>query len=332
MDENPIKNEFGSQDCKSDDIELPHDGLIWHSLEVKPTELRIEKSLVSGQSFRWIQTNISEWTCVLDTSWITLRQTNDDVLFTIRNNQTVEEVRRQLRSYFQLDILLAPLWKEWRNDSNFEKKSIGFEGLRILKQPKLETILSFICSSNNNIPRITSMVQRLCKEYGDYYGNVLDHNQVNQEFYSFPTLQSLNSQKNLESKLREFGFGYRAKYIAISVKFISDQGESWLANIHQMEDTKSELLKLTGVGPKVADCICLFSMDKYDAIPVDTHVWQIAQRDYNLKGTTLTPKVYKSIHELFLKKFGTYSGWAHTILFAADLSMFQKGPTKKRKR
>ncbi len=73
------------------------------------------------------------------------------------------------------------------------------------------------------------------------------------------------------------------------------------------------------MGPKVADCIALFSMDKSTAIPVDTHVFQIATRDYGLKMKTLTMKGYQQVRDVFVKRFGAYAGWAHSVLFAADL-------------
>lgn len=78
--------------------------------------------------------------------------------------------------------------------------------------------------------------------------------------------------------------------------------------------------KLILVGPKVADCIALFSMDKPSCIPVDTHVLQIATRDYGLKIKTLNAKTYASIGDTFEKVFGEHAGWAHSVLFAADLT------------
>jgi PREDICTED: predicted protein-like len=87
-----------------------------------------------------------------------------------------------------------------------------------------------------------------------------------------------------------------------------------------------ELMQLSGIGAKVADCICLMSLDKLDSIPVDTHVWQIATTKYlpHLKQQkTMTSKAYKEIGDYFREKFGEYAGWAHVVLFCADLKNFK---------
>jgi N-glycosylase/DNA lyase len=83
------------------------------------------------------------------------------------------------------------------------------------------------------------------------------------------------------------------------------------------------LLQFVGVGPKVADCVCLMSLDKYDCVPVDTHVWQIAQRDYKLgkKFKTLNKIAYDEIRQFFRELWGPYAGWAHSVLFTADIGL-----------
>jgi N-glycosylase/DNA lyase len=90
---------------------------------------------------------------------------------------------------------------------------------------------------------------------------------------------------------------------------------------------KDSLLNLPGVGRKVADCICLMSMDVADCVPVDTHVWQMAIRDYKVKMATsksLTDKNYTVIASCFQNVFGKYAGWAHSVLFAADLKFLEE--------
>mmetsp|Transcript_38615 Transcript_38615/g.49952 ORF Transcript_38615/g.49952 Transcript_38615/m.49952 type:complete len:145 (-) Transcript_38615:45-479(-) len=96
---------------------------------------------------------------------------------------------------------------------------------------------------------------------------------------------------------------------------------------HSREDVQSELQTFVGVGHKVADCVALFSLDRQDIIPVDTHVWQIACRDLDpelIHQKSLTPAVYHRVGELFRNKFGVYAGWAHSLLFAAELPNFSK--------
>ncbi|KAJ1959109.1 8-oxoguanine glycosylase ogg1, partial [Dispira parvispora] len=278
---------------------------------------------------------------------VTLKETPNTVLFRIHPKQGsptitathLDTTRRLLWDYFQLDVKLGNLYQQWSQaDANFRTKGLQFPGLRVLRQPPVENVLSFICSSNNHIPRITQMVETMCETYGEpvaeYQGRV---------FYSFPTLANLNARSNLETELRELGFGYRAKYIQATVRYLcvthGDAAEAWLLSMRQLSYSQARhaLLKLTGVGPKVADCICLMSLDKSEAVPVDTHVWQIAVRDYAFSSTTTTTsratslsiKTYAAVAEFFRKLFGAYSGWAHSVLFIADLPVTQSSPRGK---
>ncbi len=107
-------------------------------------------------------------------------------------------------------------------------------------------------------------------------------------------------------------------------------GNDWLLGLRQLpyEDVRDKLLQLMGVGRKVADCVALFSLDKTDAVPVDTHVWDITQSLYaqHLQKTTksLTPKMYDDIRGVWRQTFGSHSGWAQAILFAGELTRYRQ--------
>lgn len=163
------------------------------------------------------------------------------------------------------------------------------------------------------------------------------HETKSQKYYSFPTIDALTKAKT-EDILRGLGFGYRAKYIhQAALKVKENGGESWLLSLRELPyaEAHSELVKLPGVGAKVADCVCMMSLDKTEAIPVDTHVWQIAVRDYKIPKVvttkTLTPTAYKAIGDFFRNMWGTHASWAMNFLFAADLKQFQKAETKHRR-
>eukprot|EP00029_Vermamoeba_vermiformis_P005020 TRINITY_DN1624_c0_g1_i1.p1 TRINITY_DN1624_c0_g1~~TRINITY_DN1624_c0_g1_i1.p1 ORF type:complete len:221 (+),score=56.80 TRINITY_DN1624_c0_g1_i1:915-1577(+) len=164
------------------------------------------------------------------------------------------------------------------------------------------------------------MVEKLCAKYGTLITTLDDVS-----YYKFPELNQL--EKATEEELKELGFGYRARYIVASVKQVKEKGDDWLINLRQKprDDTCQELTTLTGVGKKVADCTALFSLDKLDLVPVDTHVWQIAQRFIPKLGKkSLNPQIYVEVGDFFREKFGDLAGWAHSILFAAELSSFKK--------
>ncbi|KAJ3165799.1 hypothetical protein HK101_000169 [Irineochytrium annulatum] len=277
-------------------------------------DLDLRTTLFSGQSFIWRETGQFEWSAVLTRRLISLKQTPTDIMFRSESfSGTDEEDLALLRDYFRLGVCLPTL----KVDENFKKKSSNFPGLRLLRQDPVENLFSFICTSNNNIARITQMIDKFCAGFGERIP-ATPQSKPDKIFYAFPTLDSLLGD-NVEETLRGMGFGYRAKYVSRSAKLIADEedgGEKWLMALRDTDyaTAKEALLRLPGVGAKVADCVLLMSMDKLDSIPVDTHVWQIARRDYGVGHygmKTLTPKVYRAIGDKFRDVFGEYAGLAN---------------------
>lgn len=190
-------------------------------------------------------------------------------------------------------------------------------------------MFSFICSQNNHITRISSLVNKLCTHYGE---KICDLD--GQEYFSFPVLSQL-AKDGVEEKLRNLGFGYRAKYIQKSAEEIVEKGGlKWFKSLSEMsyEDAHKELITLSGIGPKVADCICLMSLNHLSAVPVDTHIIQIAKHYLpeveNIKS--MTPTLYRKIGNEFRRVYGDYSGWAQTVLFVAELTGFKEKSDEKK--
>ncbi|KAM3871765.1 N-glycosylase/DNA lyase [Diretmus argenteus] len=233
---------------------------------------------------------------------------------------------KMLRDYFQLNVNLGDLYREWGEaDPHFKHIANIFTGVRMLRQDPTECLFSFICTSNNHISRIQGMVGRLCQSLGSPLCQ-LDQT----SYYDFPSLSAL-ADSSVEACLRDLGFGYRARFLQQSAKQIQDtHGPQWLQGLRSVPylQARDALRTLPGVGVKVADCVCLMSLDKADAVPVDTHVWQIAKRDYNCAAGTgqksLTDKLHRDIGDFFRELWGPYAGWAHSVLFCADLKKFQK--------
>lgn len=344
------------------------------------SEIRLDRILVNGQSFRWKEENPGIWTGVLFDKILKLWQSETTISYQIFGNtkqesgvevtatdsskkievatclkepnivptdsvikQSVKGEEKHcensyedlIKDYFQLNIKVGNLYQKWSDvDSNFQSISSKFGGIRILRQDPVENLFSFICSSNNHISRISSMVEKLCENYGREVGKF-----NGKTYFSFPTIFEL-SEDGVESELRNLGFGYRAKYINKSAQQILEKGgETWLRALREIPyaEAKKELLALNGVGAKVADCVCLMSLDKTDALPVDTHVWQIAARGYMpslSKCKSLTDKLYNEIGDHFRTLWGPYAGWAQAVLFTADLRQFKekdKIPSSKSK-
>ncbi len=270
--------------------------------------------------------------------FVSVSQGDHEILFKIEAASQVQDEQdayRVLRDYFRADVSLVDLYQEWRkcDPKQFERVANCITGIRLLRQDPVETFFSFICSSNNNIARITKMVDALRVNYGEFVGKVGDH-----EFYTFPSVEALANAK--EEKLRQLGMGYRANFIINSASRLKELADERACDVFEVlgdlrrsesrEYVAEFLIQFPGIGRKVADCIALFSLDQLESIPVDTHVWQIAQKYYKSrlnplykKHKSLTDKVYADIGDMFRGLYGNYSGWAHSVLFTAELKAFQ---------
>ena len=201
------------------------------------------------------------------------------------NPEEFDDTAHLLHSYLNLTPNLTSLYQTWSAaDPNFARKAPLFTGIRILRQSAWEALVSFICSSNNNISRITLMIDRLCEKYGDFLGKV-----EGREWFDFPGPERLTG-RGVEGELRDLGFGYRARYLGETARVMSEKGLEWLEGLRNMPESAGgeeeelpvggregyrraheALLELQGVGPKVADCICLMGLGWGEAVPVDTH-------------------------------------------------------------
>ncbi|KAF2146836.1 uncharacterized protein K452DRAFT_283040 [Aplosporella prunicola CBS 121167] len=334
----------------------------WRKLPINLTELCINTTLRCGQSFRWRKSAEDEWSIALHGRIISLRQDAECLHYRAMFPETTKAIPTPpstdspapagddtlalINHYFNLTPNLGQLYEQWaESDANFKKKAPKFTGVRILKQDAWEALVGFICSSNNNIARISQMVEKLCTNYGTLIGHI-----NSTPYHDFPPASVLTDPK-VEQNLRQLGFGYRAKYLYKTACMVAEEkGEDWLDGLRNPESpllgveakpagefmeggregyrlAHEQLLSLQGVGPKVADCVCLMGLGWGEAVPVDTHVWQIAQRDYKFgkgKHSSLTKATYDAVANKFRSLWGKEAGWAHSVLFTADLKAFSE--------
>ncbi|KAK0210907.1 DNA glycosylase, partial [Desarmillaria ectypa] len=333
----------------------------FQALPLPLIQLSLATVLKCGQSFRWsilpLPMPISdpaipaqEYRLCLQDRVVCLRQSQNALFYRSafpdpQPSPTQLQLREAetllwLKDYFQLDVDLSKLYDEWTaRDSVFSGVKERFGGIRMLRQDPWENLISFICSSNNNISRITKMVQSLCKYYSPELLSLHDPSgRETHSYHPFPPPSAL-AAPSVTATLRSLGFGYRAGYIQKTAQMLVDThgtiedgrepSELWLESLRDLAtaDARTELLKLMGVGRKVADCILLMSLDKKEVIPVDTHVHQIAIKHYGFKGslkgkTPMTPKLYEEVNSKLVKVWGNYAGWAHSVLFTSDLKSF----------
>jgi len=179
------------------------------------------------------------------------------------------------------------------------------EGIRILRQDPWETLITFIISQNNNIPRIKKCINSLCENFGKPAGTYGDY-----EYFDFPdaeVLAGLTLDDLAVSKL-----GYRAEYIIETAKTIVEEGANKLYSMKgaEREEAFAYLTGLHGVGPKVANCVLLFSLGKLDSFPVDVRICQVMNRVY---GIGLNDK--RTMAEFAASNFGEYGGVAQQYLY-----------------
>ena len=260
-----------------------------------------------GQCFRWNEEADGSYTGVFKNSVLNVKKISDEIIFKGMIDGDIDDV---VEDYFDLKRDYTKIKDELSKVDLNVKKSVAYgEGIRILNQELTETILSFIISANNNIPRIKGIIERMCKKYG----NEIKWN--DKSYYTFPTLENL---KNVSIEdFRNLGAGFRDKRLFETIHMLLD-GKINIKNWYNEKDTniiRNELLELSGVGPKVADCILLFSdLKRFDVFPVDVWVRRVMNELY-IKNPDETKVSKKQIEKIAKEKFGMLEGLAQQYLF-----------------
>ena len=259
-----------------------------------------------GQCFRWNKQEDGSYTGVFNNNVLNVKKENNDIIFKgICNN--IEET---VYNYFDLQTDYEDIKHTLSKVDNDLKKSIEYgSGIRILNQDLWETIISFVISANNNIPRIKKIIEKISLNYG----NEIIWN--NQKFYTFPTPEEL-SKASLED-LRNMGLGFRDKYIyEITKKVVSK--EFCIENLRKIDDVeklRQELMHLPGVGEKVADCVMLFSdLKRVEVFPIDVWVRRV-MNDLYIKNEDEKKVDKKQIRDLAQQKYKNLAGIAQQYLF-----------------
>ncbi len=265
--------------------------------------LDLDQTLDCGQCFRWKKEKDNSWIGIIQDRVVKLK-IEKEILYVSSNKE--EELEKVIKEYLDLERDYESIEKEISKiDENIEKAVRYTSGIRILNQSKFETIISFIISANNNIPRITKSIDLISAKYGQ---KVIFEGK---EYNLFPSVENL-LKAEIED-LRNLGVGFRDKYIYSSVRMLS--GEMNLDEISKLSDEtlKKELIKLSGVGPKVADCIMLFSFSRMKSFPIDTWIKKVMQRLYYNDCEVQNNKILQDS----LNRYGKYTGIVQQHLFQA---------------
>ncbi|MDD6011502.1 MAG: DNA glycosylase [Oscillospiraceae bacterium] len=229
--------------------------------------LHMERCLFCGQAFRWRKNPDGSFHGVVNGKITDILQQEDQILF-LRTEE--KDFLDLWKNYFDMDRDYETICGGFSADENLSKATDEFYGIRILRQDPWEALCSFIISQNNNIPRIAGIIDRFCRTFGKNLGG---------EDFAFPSAGDLAGITVEE--LAPLRAGFRAKYIVDAVEKLNG-GELSLENIADMpiEEARQELMKIKGVGAKVAECTLLYGFGKDEAFPVDVWVKKIMAEMY----------------------------------------------------
>jgi N-glycosylase/DNA lyase len=255
--------------------------------KLKAKDLNLDLTLSCGQVFRWNKDNEGCWHGFISGKIAKLRQSGNYLYF------GGKACKADIVRYFNLGLNYRKILRSISKDPLIKKAVKKYHGLRIIKQDPFECLATYILSSQNNIPRINKMVNELSRKFGkkiEFKGR---------EYYQFPTIQNLAG--TCSADYHSCRLGFRNRYLEDAIKKLS-AGELKLDRLAKMpyQEAKTELLKVKGVGKKVADCVLLFAYNKYEAFPVDRWIERVMNKYYKGKDGSY---------------FGKYAGYAQEFLY-----------------
>jgi N-glycosylase/DNA lyase len=282
-------------------------------LPIGAAELDLEHTLNCGQAFRWRRADDGGFFGVV--GWRVYRLARlDAATVEYRAWPPDPDAAAALARYLRLEVDLPALQADLRaRDRRVGAAIDAFPGLRVLRQPALETLLTFVCSPASNITRITRSIDLLARRYGEPIAGP-----DGQAHHAFPTLERLAATAPGEL-MATTGLGFRGRYLRALAQALLDRPPAFAEDLERLdyETARRELMALPAIGPKIADCVCLFGLGHDAAVPVDTHVWQLARELFPERiGTrTLTPATYDGVRAAYRASYGDRAGWAQQYLY-----------------
>ena len=263
----------------------------------------------SGQCFRFTREKNGSYTGVVRGCFANISYNNEEDILTVWSDYMPKSPSLNLkfwRDYLDLDRDYREIKRKLSdNDPVLEKAILSAGGLRVLNQEPWEILMSFIISQNSNIPRIRDSIEAVCLRFGEMIGRF-----EGREMYAFPAIKALASASVEDLDLCKLG--YRSQYVAESARQVSVDGGAFLDTAHRASSEKAldYLLSLSGVGPKVAHCVMLFSLKKTDSFPID--VW-IARAMSELYG--IPEQDHEAMRAYANEHFSPWGGIAQMYLF-----------------
>ena len=274
---------------------------------IKCSTFELKDIFDCGQCFRWNKEQDGSYIGIVKNNVIKVSKNGNEIFF---KSVGEDDLKNLATYYFDLDRDYDKIKLELSKIDDNMKKSIEYgKGIRILNQDLWETIISFIISANNNIPRIKGIIERMSRKYGKeiiFEGN---------SYYTFPTIDELS--KADVTDLRSLGLGFRDIRVYETTKIIKEKKVDLekLSKEKDFEKVRNTLLTLPGVGPKVVDCILLFSsLKRWEAFPIDVWVRRVMNELY-IHNEDETKVKKEQIFKIANEKFGNLAGIAQQYLF-----------------
>jgi len=274
------------------------------------TDINIRETVNSGQIFLW--ENYRDAWFVID---------GQDIVMAKQTPFEIMTFSKKPKKIFREDDNYRKILKNITKDKIVKKASKYYPGLRVTRQDPFQCCISFIISANSNISNIRMRLQKLCIKFGAKVRF------QKREFFLFPRPKIL--AKATLQDLQECKLGYRTKYVLDASRIIAS-GEIDFDELKMVEYKKCKelLLKLPGIGDKVADCIMLFSLEKLEAFPLDTWIMKILQKYYSgnfgLDKKNISKNRYENIHQDVLNHFGKYAGYSQQFLYKMERDLNKK--------
>ncbi len=262
----------------------------------------LDATLASGQAFRWRLIE-GGWEGVLASRWVRLRMRHNQI---IAQTATPVSDWQWLRDYLQLDVNLGRILGKFPDDPPMQAAVRACRGLRLLRQTPWECLASFICSSTKQIVQIEQIIALLCRRFGPPVAVPPGHAAT----HAFPSHHRLAALT--ESDLRDCKMGFRAPYLLATARLLS-AGEMDLTALGRMalSDARAQLLRLPGVGRKIADCVLLFACGFERAFPVDVWILKALRQLYFPRRRVKPARLLRFTET----HFGPYAGHAQQYLF-----------------
>jgi N-glycosylase/DNA lyase len=287
--------------------------------EYDAAQFSLDDTLACGQAFRWERLAPGVWRGVVRDSVLTIRQEGSRFHYDATNG----DVLPLIGDLFLLDVDLATVQARLLAADPALAGAIGrAPGLRLMRQDPEECLLSFLCSTANNVPRIALGIRRMSALLGAEIAT-LD----GRAYHAFPCPADLAVADAARLQAAS-GLGYRAARVVDAARQLCERGPGWMLGLRgaPYPGAHAALTEIRGVGPKVADCVCLFSLDHTEAVPVDTHIWQVARQIWGRGGAALGPEAkpspggltaagYRRVGDAFRARYGALAGYAQNWLF-----------------